>query len=74
MFYLVMQCAKGPRLIDVSDTANDLIQKVPKYLNENAASEPVVYDEKAMRAAFLVDGFGIVALENEDYLISLDDL
>ena len=74
MFYLVMQCEKGPRLVDFSDTANDLLRRVPVLLNENAASVPVVYDDKAMRAAFLVDGFGIVALEDGNYLVSLDDL
>ena len=74
MFYLVMQSEVGPRLIACSDHSKDLFERIPKLLNENAASMPVVMDDKAMRAAILVDGFGIVAIESGDHLVPLEEL
>lgn len=74
MFYLVTQCEVGLKLVGCSDHMKDLTQRIPELLNENAASMPVVMDDKAMRAAFLVDGYGIVALDSGDLLVPLNEL
>lgn len=74
MFYLITQSQNGHRLVDFSDRTEDLLPQVSNLANDNAASLPVIYDEKAMRAAYLVDGFGIIAQENDGYLVLLDDL
>lgn len=74
MFYLVTQSQNGHRLVDFSDKMDELLPQIDPLLSQNAAALPVIYDEKAMRAAFLVDGFGIIAQEGDGYLVSLDDL
>lgn len=73
MFYLVTQAQEGYKLVDLAMKVGDLTPRIQSLLNENAAAFPAIYDEKAMRAAFLVDGFGVVA-EEAGFLISLDDL
>jgi hypothetical protein len=74
MFYLVTESQKGYKLIGLSDRQLDLTAQIPALLDKNPASSPVVYDDKALRAGFLVDGFGIVAQEGDGYLVPLDDL
>lgn len=74
MFYLVVQSEKGHKLVDFSDHAKDILPRIPELLEENPASMPYVMDDKAMRAGFLVDGFGIVALDSGDMLVPLSEL
>ncbi|MNC68408.1 hypothetical protein D3C75_1189960 [compost metagenome] len=75
MFYLVAKTDKGLfELVDFSESQKNLLPQLTELQNENPASQPVVYDDKALRAGFLVDGFCIVALENQKYLIPLDEL
>lgn len=74
MFYLIVQSQNGHRLVDFSDKTEDLFPQIENLQDENAASVPVIFDDKALRAAYLVDGFGIVAQESDGYLVLLDDL
>jgi len=73
MYYLIVDDGKGFKLIDVSDRQSDLFSLIADAQEENPASQPVIIDDKALRAGFLVDGFGNVALESK-YLVSLDSL
>jgi hypothetical protein len=74
MFYLVVEDAKGFKLVDYSDQQSYLFTRLADVQNENPASQPVILDDRALRAGFLVDGFGNVELENRNYLVSLDSL
>lgn len=73
MFYLVVDDGKGFKLVDYSDQQSYLFTRIADVQNQNPASQPIVLDDKAARAGFLVDGFGNVIIEG-GYLISLDDL
>lgn len=74
MFYLIVEDTKGFKLVDCSDRQNCLFARLTEIQNENPASQPVVIDSKALRAGFLVDGFGNAALDPGNYLVSLDFL
>lgn len=71
MFYLIVEDGKGFRLVDCSDRQRDLFPLIADAQEENPASQPVILDDKALRAGFLVDEFGNVALE-KGYLVPLD--
>lgn len=73
MYYLIVDDGKGFKLVDVSDRQSDLFPLIADAQDENPASQPVILDDKALRAGFLVDGFGNVALD-KNYLVSLDSL
>jgi hypothetical protein len=74
MFYLIVDDGKGFRLVDFSDRQSDLFPLIEDAQDENPASQPVILDDKALRAGFLVDGFGNVVTEGRNYLVSLDSL
>lgn len=74
MFYLVTQSENGHRLIDFSDHTADLMKQVANLLNDEAAGVPVIFNDQTLRAAYMVDAFGIVVQENDGYLVQLTDL
>lgn len=74
MFYLVVETKKGFKLVDYSDQQSYLFARLADVQNENPASQPVIMDEKALRAGFLVDGLGTVALDDGMFLVPLSEL
>jgi hypothetical protein len=74
MFYLVMQSEHGHRLIDFSDRTADLMKQITELLKDEAAGVPVIFNDESLRAAYMVDDFGIVVQENDGYLVQLTDL
>lgn len=71
MFYLVAQTEDGHRLVDYEKGIRPLIPVMSDLLKENPAATYVIFNDKTLRAGFLVDGFGIPAQE-DGLLVPLD--
>lgn len=74
MYYLTHLDEQGHKLIDFGNNYEPLAAQVSDRKNKNAACKAFIFNDKALRAAFLVDGFGIAQLDEGNYLIPLADL
>lgn len=74
MHYLIAQNQMGHKLVDFGETIAALAERLQALREQSSKVIPVIYSDAIIKSRYLTDDFGLPVVEDNGYMILMEDL